>query len=287
MRVAVIGANGQLGRELVKALPTIDVVGLGHDEVMVEDLGSVERALEPLTPDVVINCASYTNVEASEDKAEDAFRVNTLGAKNVAAVCNDLGARVVYLSSDYVFGGDASRKTPLNEFDEPRPINVLGRSKVAGEQSTKHVCPRHVIVRTSAVFGRGGSRAKGGNFVDKMISRALQKGHVQVVDDQVMSPTSASDLAAKIVELIRSNHLGTFHITNSGSCSWYSFTRELFRQAGIEASCQPVTSDSFPSIAKRPSYSVLDNFHLRLVGIRPMRRWQDALRDYLDASCSS
>lgn len=281
MRVVVIGAKGQVGSELVALLAPMEVTGIGHEEVAIENLDSVRKVLEPLRPDVIINCASYTNVEACEKNAEEAFRVNTLGAKNISTVSNSLGALVVYFSSDYVFGSDAARGTPYAEFDAIGPINVLGRSKVAGEQCVRELCPRHLIIRTSSVFGHQGSRAKGGNFVERILANAREKGHVQVVNDQVMSPSYARDLANRTVQLIQSGHLGTFHVTNAGACSWYDFTLEILRQAGVAARCEPVASEQMPTVAKRPGYSVLDHFHMGLVGMAEMPPWQEALREYL------
>lgn len=192
-----------------------------------------------------------------------------------------MDAGLVHLSTDYVFGEDANRKTPYTEFDTPAPVNVYGFSKLAGEEYVRQLCRKYFIVRMSGLFGSAGSSGKGGNFVETMLRLGKEKQELWVVSDQVFSPTYARDAARKIAQLITTNYYGTFHVTNSGSCSWYEFTREIIKLAGLQTKITPITSDQYPQKAKRPNYSVLDRYRLRLLGMDDVRNWQEALRDYI------
>jgi dTDP-4-dehydrorhamnose reductase len=223
-------------------------------------------------------------VDDCEDEADRAFAVNALGARNVAVVAQEIGARLVHMSTDYVFGGEAEPRTiPYTEFETPVPLSIYGKSKLAGENLVRHFCLRHFIVRSSALFGVAGSSGKGGNFVETMLRLARERHELKVVSDQVLSPTYTPDLARKIVQLMTTEYYGIFHITNRGACSWYEFAREILKLAGIKTPVVPVTSDQYPQKARRPRYSVLDNYHLRLLGMDDMRPWQEALKDYLAA----
>ena len=284
MRVAVTGANGQLGTDLCQVLHYFDVIPLTHTDIEIADIASVREALLKHKPAVIINTAAHVRVDDCEDEKDKAFSVNCLGARNIAVVAQELGARLVHISTDYVFGGEAEpRTTPYTEFDTPVPLSTYGRSKLAGENLARHFCLRHFIVRASGLFGVAGSSGKGGNFVQTMLRLARERDELRVVDDQVFSPTYTGDLARKIVQLMTTDHYGIFHITNKGACSWYEFTVEILRLAGVTTPVIPITSDQFPQKAPRPRYSVLDNSHLRLLGMDDMRPWQEALRDYMVA----
>jgi dTDP-4-dehydrorhamnose reductase len=215
---------------------------------------------------------------------DKAFRVNALGARNVAVVAQELGARLVHISTDYIFGGEVEpRTTPYTEFDTPIPPNVYGKSKLAGEDFVRHLCHRHFIVRVSGLFGVAGSSGKGGNFIETMLKLARECDELRVVNDQVFSPTYTSDLARKIAQLMTTDYYGIFHITSRGTCSWYEFTKEILKLADIKTPVVPITSDQYPQKARRPRYSVLGNYHLQLLGMDDMRPWQEALKDYLVA----
>lgn len=284
MKVAVTGANGQLGTDLCRALHNFDVVPLTHADIEVADMTSVKKALLKLKPAVIINTAGYVRVDDCEDQKDKAFSINALGARNVAVVAQELGARLIHLSTDYVFGGDESHKNnPYTEFDVPAPLNTYGRSMLAGEDFVRHLCDRHFVVRTSGLYGTAGSSGKRGNFVETVLKLARERDELRIVDDQVLSPTYTRDLAQKMAQLIPTEYYGIFHITNGGYCSWYQFSREILRLAGMKARIIPITSDEYPQKARRPSYSVLDNCHLRLQGMDDMRPWQEALKDYLTA----
>ena len=275
-RVAVIGSTGQLGSDILgvfgeKALP------LSHDDIEVTDIDSCKRALRDV--DVVINCAAYVKVDDNEDHPEEAFRVNTIGAMNVALVCNENRMKNVYISTDAVF--DGNKKMPYNETDIPNPINIYGLSKYAGEILTRNYCNRFYIIRSSSLFGIKGARGKGGNFVDWMISKAYNNEIIKVVDDIIMSPTYAKDAAGMIKNIIEKElPFDTYHVTNSGYCSWFEFSKKIFEISNIDAKLFPIKASELGRKAKRPEFSALESAKLSNFDLR-MRNWGDALKDYL------
>jgi dTDP-4-dehydrorhamnose reductase len=292
VKVAVIGANGQLGTDLCPALHGFDVVPLTEADIDISDMASVREAIIGHRPDVIINTAAYVRVDDCEDERDTAYRVNAWGARNVAVVAQELGAKLVHISTDYVLGGEGEppvvsnkaggdKPRPYTEFDTPVPLSMYGRSKLTGESLVRHFCLRHFVVRSSALFGVAGAMGKGGNFVETMIRLARERVELRVVNDQVFSPTYTRDLADKIVELMGTEHYGIFHITNRGACSWYEFAVEILSLADITTPVVPISSDMYPQKAARPRYSVLDNYHLRLLGMDDMRPWQEALRGYM------
>jgi dTDP-4-dehydrorhamnose reductase len=285
MKVLVTGANGQLGTDLCKVLADSELIPLTHKDVEITDIESVKLTFNKYKPDVIVNTAAYVRVDDCEDEKEKAFQVNGLGARNVAVVAQELGARLVHLSTDYVFGGETEpRTTPYTEFDTPVPLSIYGKSKLTGDNLVRHFCLRHFIVRASALFGVAGSSGKGGNFIETMLRLARERDELKVVNDQVFSPTYTGDLARKIAQLVNTEYYGIFHITNKGACSWYEFTVEILKLVDIKTPVIPITSDQYPQKAMRPGYSVLDNYHLRLLGMDDMRPWQEALREYLIGS---
>lgn len=292
MKVLVTGANGQLGTDLCKVLRDFELIPLTHKDIEISDMNSVKQAFHKHKSDIIINTAAYVRVDDCETEQDKAFLINALGARNIAVAAQELGAKLVYISTDYVFGGVGetlvvSRKAggdkprPYTEFDVPAPLNTYGKSMLAGENFVRHLCHRHFVVRTSGLFGVAGSSGKGGNFVETMLKLARGRQEIKVVDDQILSPTYTKDLAQKIVQLISTDYYGIFHITNRGACSWYEFTKEILKLAGITTPAVPITSDQYSQKARRPRYSVLDNSHLRLLGMDDMRTWQGALREYM------
>ncbi|MCL0097496.1 dTDP-4-dehydrorhamnose reductase [Dehalococcoidia bacterium] len=282
MKILVTGANGQLGTDLCRLLPDIEVIPLTHADVEITDMNSVKTAFIKHRPDVVINTAAYVRVDDCETEQDKAFSVNALGARNVAVVTQEIGAKLVHISTDYVFGGESEPRTaPYTEFDFPIPPNVYGKSKLAGENLVRHLCAKHFIIRSSGLFGVAGASGKGGNFVETMLRLAKERDELRVVNDQVFSPTYTKDLAEKIAQLIHTEYYGIFHITNKGACSWYEFAKEILRLAGLKTPVIPITSDQFPQKARRPHYSVLDNYHLRLLGMDDITPWQEAVKDYM------
>jgi len=281
-KVLVTGANGQLGTDLCKVLQHLELIPLTHKDIEISDINSVKQMFNKHKPDIIINTAAYVRVDDCETEQDKAFLINALGARNVAVVAQELGAKLVHISTDYVFGGETKpHNIPYTEFDTPIPPNTYGKSKLAGEDFVRHLCQRHFIIRTSGLFGVAGSSGKGGNFVETVLKPAKEQNELKVVNDQVFSPTYTGDLARKIAQLIQTEYYGIFHITDRGYCSWYEFAVEILKLAGLSTPVVPITSEQFPQKARRPSYSVLDNYHLRLLGMDDMRTWQEALKDYM------
>jgi len=282
MKVLVTGANGQLGTDLCIALRDFEVIPLAHKDIEITDMDSVEEACNRHKPDAIINTAAYVRADDCEVSIDKAFAVHALGTRNVAVVAQKLGAKFMDVTTDYVFGGDnEARATPYTEFDTPVPLNVHGRSKLAGENLVQHLCSKYFIIRCSGLFGVASSNSKRGNFVETILRLAGERDDLRVVNDQVFSPTYTRDLAEKMAQLIDTQYYGIFHITNRGTCSWYGFTTEILSLAGLKTPVTPVSSDQYPQKVKRPHFSVLDNYHLRLLGMDDMRPWQDALKDYM------
>lgn len=281
MKVAVVGANGQLGTDLLDALSTagIEAVGLGHADIEVADAASVEAALGSHRPDAVLNTAAYHNMPRCEEDPSRAFAVNAVGALNLARASAELGARNVYFSTDYVF--DGARHEPYLETDVPAPLNVYGASKLAGERLTEVYAPGSLVLRVSGLYGRVPCRDKGENFVSKMIGLAARLPEVRVVTDEVLTPTSTRAIAEKTVELLETGAAGLFHLTCEGSCSWHEFAREIFTRLEIATPLHEATVADFPSPVRRPTYSVLANTRLAAAGLAPMPHWREALADFL------
>ena len=279
MRVAIVGANGQLGSELMHALTGWDVHPLTRPACDVRDFDAVREALTGLGPAAVINTAAVTRVDDCEIDTQTAFDVNTHAVWNLARVCADLKAVLVHLSTDYVFDGE--KRTPYSERDAPNPLNVYGVSKLAGEYFVRNICERHVIVRTSGLYGAAGSRGKGGNFVEAMVRLAAGDTPIRVVDDQTLTPTYAKDLAGHIKNLLRREANGMFHVTSAGQCSWYEFAGKIFDLLKAKPDLEPTTSRAFGAKARRPAYSVLAHDNLAQCGLDDLRPWTDALKAYL------
>jgi dTDP-4-dehydrorhamnose reductase len=270
VRVLVTGAGGQLGLELVEILPGRghEVVALAHGELDVADPASVERTLWDYSPELVLNAAAYTNVDGCETQPGLAYLVNASGPRNLAQVCERLGCELLHVSTNYVFDGVGDR--PYEPFDTPRPISAYGRTKLAGEEYVKHLMSRWYIVRSAGVYGRGH------NFVRTMVRLGAERDVLKVKDNEFISPTYARDLAEGIAGIAEAGRYGLYHLTNAGSCSWYEFTREIFRLGGIEAEVIPIPSSEYPMPAARPANGVLSS-----LGSFELRHWQEALTDYL------
>lgn len=282
MKVAVIGANGQVGQSVVQAFAERDdeVFALTHGEIEIANMESVSDCLAGLEPDVVVNTAAMHNVEHCEAQPEQAYAVNALGARNLALATRNLDALLIHISTDYVF--DGSKGKPYVEEDAPLPINVYGNTKLAGEYFVRSLNKKHFVLRTSALYGKYPCRAKGGkNFPDLMLHLARERGRVRVVDSEVVSPTSALELANQIVALTGCDAYGLYHATGEGSCSWYDFARELFAVTNTKVDLQVAAPNEFPAKVRRPGYSVLENAGLKRIGLNCFGSWQYALREYL------
>jgi len=275
MRVLVTGAGGQLGRELCSMTDgQVEVVGLDRRALDVTDLARCREAIAAYLPDAVIHAAAYTAVDRAEEEPDEAFRVNAAGTRNMSLAAREGQAKFCYISTDYVFDGRAS--APYNEYDAPNPLNVYGKSKLAGERLAQSLSDRWFVVRTSWVYG-----AHGANFVKTMLRLGAERGRVQVVADQKGSPTWAKDLAAFLLALVSTEAYGIYHATNAGHCSWYEFARAIFEEKGMRVEVVPCTTEEFPRPARRPAYSVLDGAAVRYNGLPAMRHWREALREFL------
>ncbi len=278
MKIIITGAQGQLGQELKEVLfkeSKNEVIGLGHQELDVTKLDELKQAAQNNLPEVIVHAAANTNVDQCELDQDSAYLVNALGTRNVAVVASMVGAKLVYLSTDYVFSGKLGR--PYIEFDEPDPLNVYGRSKLAGERFVASLCFRYFIIRTSWLYGSHGK-----NFVQTMLNLGREKDEIAVVNDQVGSPTYTKDLANFISGIIKTELYGIYHASNKGECSWFDFAQEIFNLAGLKhIKVRPVTSKEINRPAPRPAYSVLDNYCLRLSDLPGLRPWPEALADFL------
>lgn len=279
-RIAIIGANGQLGCDLVAALGA-RAIPLARPGCDVTDLVALESQLADARPDVIINTAAQTAVDACDEDTVDAWRVNALGAWNVAQVAAKLDVPVVLISTDYVFGGDTTRTMPYVETDPPAPVNVYGATKLAGEQLTMAATPRHIILRTSAVFGHAGARGKGGNFVEAILRRASSGESLRVVTDQVVSPTYTVALARAIAAMRDFTVHGLYHLASPEPCSWHAFACEVVRLAGLDVPVAAIPSSEFPRPARRPGWSALVSERLDRLGIAPLPSWREMLREYM------
>jgi dTDP-4-dehydrorhamnose reductase len=280
MRTVVLGAPGQLGRDLVPRLSG-EVIPLGRADVDLADAPALRARLTALRPDVVVNCAAYNFVDKAESEPTAAFAVNAWAGRELAAVCRDLDSTLAHISTDYVFGLDTSRTTPLTEADPPGPVSVYGLSKLAGEYLVRSTCPKHFVIRTCGLYGVWGTGGKGGNFVETMLRVAGQGKPLRVVNDQRCTPSFTADVAAATAQLIQTGAFGVYHVTTAGDCTWYEFAREIFRAANVRADVTPITSAEFGAAARRPAYSVLSNERLRAAGLAPPRHWTEALAAYL------
>jgi dTDP-4-dehydrorhamnose reductase len=279
LRVLLIGAGGQLGSDLTKALAQEELIPLKHADVEVCDPSSVRHALQTYAPEVVINTAAFHRVDDCEREPERAFAVNALGVRHLALACREQGCALLHLSTDYVF--DGRKGAPYEETDPPSPINAYGISKLAGEYFIRYILDKHYIVRTSGLYGVAGSSGKGGNFVELMLRLAREGKEIKVVNDQTLTPTYTVDLAAALARLIHTQRYGLYHITNSGECTWYQFAAKIFELAGVQAQLEPTTTVAFGAPARRPAYSVLAHKALLAAGLSEMRPWPEALAAYL------
>ncbi|MBB6635103.1 dTDP-4-dehydrorhamnose reductase [Cohnella thailandensis] len=275
-RVAVTGAGGMLGIDMVKALEPHAEQVLAWDRAALDvtDLDAVLAMFGETRPEAVVHAAAYTKVDQAEAEPELAFKVNATGTRNVALAANKNGAKMAYVSTDYVFPGMGEK--PYYEYQETRPINVYGQSKRAGEWLAAGLLSKLFIIRTSWLYGENGS-----NFVKTMLKLAEKGDPIRVVGDQIGSPTYTVDLAETIVRLLETEKYGTYHVSNSGSCSWFEFAEKIFELTGLAVDLSAVTSDQFKRPAPRPAYSVLDHSELISNGFPPMRAWEAALKEFL------
>ena len=293
MKILITGSNGQLGNELQKIVATgraeigsvseqiknSEVFALDVDKLDITKLEQVKTVLKEINPEVVINCAAATNVDGCEANKDLALKINAIGARNLAIVSEEIGAKLVQVSTDYVFSGVG--EIPLNESDLVAPYSVYGKTKLLGEEYVREFSSKYYIVRTAWLYGYVGH-----NFVYTMMRLGKEKESLSVVNDQLGNPTSANDLAYHILKLIETDEYGVYHCTGKGECSWYDFAAEIMKLAGRNCTVNPCTSEEYkamyPNSAKRPEYSSLDNMMLRCTVGDEMRDWKDALKTFMD-----
>jgi dTDP-4-dehydrorhamnose reductase len=276
MNILITGVKGQLGHELYDMLDGREtVIGIDIEDVDITDAQKVHEYINDFQPDVVIHPAAYTNVDACESNVDLAYKVNAVGTQNIASACLNTGAKMVYVSTDFIF--DGQKEEPYIEFDTPNPLSVYGKSKLAGEMLASRILNRLFIVRTAWLYGLNGN-----NFVKSILSQAKEKDTLTVVNDQWGTPTYTKDLAEVICRLIYTDGYGIYHATNNGQCTWYDFAKKILEYAGMEhVNVLPITTDELDRPAKRPRYSVLRNYMLELTIGDTMRPWEDALKEYI------
>jgi len=277
LKVAIIGSTGQLGSDL-KRVFNEEAQPLTHSDIEITDMESCKK-LKQLNPDVIINCAAFHKVDACEDDPEKTFKVNSLGAKNIAKIASKIGALNIYISTDYVF--DGHKKGYYTEEDIQNPINVYGISKFIGEIFTKNYSDKHYNLRVASLFGVKGASGKGGNFIETMINKANSGENVRVIDDMFRSPTYTLECSYKIRELINNDlPYGTYHLTNSGRCSWYEFTKTIFSLLNKEVNIEAIKTNDLNMKAARPLNSSLSNKKIKSFNIQ-FHDWKSALKKYL------
>lgn len=277
-RTLITGGGGQLASDLEQVLAERGQVwSRSREDLDITDDDAVAAAISAIAPTVVYNCAAYHNVDGCEDTEDRAFAVNTRAVKRLAQRCAEQGARLVHVSTNYVF--DGTGETPWTEEDLPRPRSIYGLSKLAGEHAALAYAPDVLVVRTGGLYGERGSASKGGNFVVRMIGRARETAALRMVADQRLTPTATSDLAAALVQASDRGVGGLLHLTNAGACSWYEFTAAIMEEAGIDVPIEPVTTA--PGGAGRPLNGVLSCARAEAAGLAPLPHWRDALRGYL------
>lgn len=276
MKILVTGANGQLGKAVVKEVNKRghEVIAAGREILDITDEDAVENIFSQICPDAVIHCAAYVNVEKAEDEKELCGKANVSGTQNLVTCCKKADTKMLYVSTDYVFAGVGNHFQKVEE--EKRPLNEYGRSKHEGEEIVRGNLEKYFIVRTSWVFGEGK-----GNFVDTMLTLAEERNEIKVVNDQTGSPTYAPDLAKLLVDMIETEKYGVYHATNEGVCTWFEFAKEIFRQTEKEVVVEPVTSGEFYTKANRPQNSRLDKSKLTEMGFGKLPHWENALTKYL------
>lgn len=287
MKIAVIGANGQLGIDVCKEFydGNHEVIELNHDNFDITDFVTAEKILQDKKPDFVVNTAAMHHVESCEENPAQAFAVNGIGARTLAKLSNTLNFTLFHISTDYVF--DGKKSTPYVESDYPIPLNVYGNTKLSGELFIRTIAEKYFILRVSGLYGHHLCRAKGGlNFVSLMLKLAKERDEIRVVDDEFVSPTFTVDVAKQINHLTNSKQYGLYHATSQGSCSWYQFAAKIFELTGSEIKLTPAKPGEFPTKVPRPNYSVLENAALQEIKLDIIPHWENGLKRYLNGNRS-
>ena len=289
MKIIVTGAKGQLGSQIINILrngtselgpiskeyESAELIGIDIEDLDISNIKFVTEYMDNLRPDIVINPAAYTNVDGCETNSELAFKANSIGARNLAIACEKVGSKLIQISTDYVFQGDGT--VPYREYDVPNPIGVYGKTKLLGENYVREFCSKYFIIRTAWLYGYNGN-----NFVKNIIKAAKEKGHLDVVNDQRGNPTNAEDLIYHILKLALTEDYGIYHCTGRGECSWYEFAKAIVEYSKINCTVTPINSDKTNRVAKRPSFSSLDNMMLRCSVGDDMRGWEEGVKCFIN-----
>jgi len=283
LKVFLIGVDGQLGTDIEQCFTSKDIEVHGLIGLKEIDICDYDDSFDKITgskPDLVINTAAFHNVDLCEDELEMAFKVNVGGVKNIADICKKMDIPLMHFSTDYVF--DGRKTTPYVEDDCPGPSSIYAISRLGGERVVQYMLDKYYLIRLSGLYGHAGCTGKGNlNFIETMLKLVESKKEIRVVDDQVLTPTSTIDVAERLSELIMTGKYGLYHMTNTGSCSWFEFACEIFKLMDINIDVVPVSSEEFGAKAIRPRYSVLDNANLKDIGISDLKHWKIALKNYL------
>ncbi|AKN31944.1 spore coat protein [Clostridium carboxidivorans P7] len=288
MKLLITGGKGQLGCQLKfiieknssdigkldQRIKDAECKFTDYNELDITNCAEVISYVSSFKPDVIINCAAYTNVDGCENDKDAAFKVNAIGPRNLAIASEKYGIKLLHVSTDYVFNGEGT--VPFKEYDVPNPVSVYGKTKLLGESYVREHCSNYFIVRTAWLYGEYGK-----NFVYTIMKSAKENGHVDVVDYQRGNPTYAEDLAHHILKIILTNEYGIYHCTGTGECSWYDFACKIVEYSGIDCEVTPITPGKVNRLAKRPAYSSLDNMMLRVTLGDEMRPWKEALKSFI------
>ena len=275
MKVLVLGANGMLGSEIVRSFRRFfEVIAFGSKEADITDQTSIQKMINEVKSEIVINAAAYTDVDGCEKNKDHAIKVNALGVKNIAEACKEAGSKIVHISTDYVFNGTS--KKPYKEDDETNPINFYGESKLRGENYIKEVFENFLIIRSEWLYGAGGK-----NFINLVIEKAKNAGKLKVVNDQIGAPTYTKDLSEAILALLKKDCRGIYNAANKGHCSWFEVACKVVELLKLKVSVEPIPTAESNRIAKRPGYSVLDCNKLKRDTGFVFRPWNEALKDFL------
>lgn len=276
MKIVIFGSEGQLGYEFKNYLEKIEnVYAFSHKELDILNFKKLDNILKEIKPDIVINCAAYTKVDKCEDEPDLAFHINSIGAKNISYLSYKYNSKIIYFSTDYVFDGE--KKLPYIEFDKPNPLSIYGKSKLFGEEYTKEFNPNHLIIRISWLYG-----IKGDNFVKTIIKLSKINNILRIVNDQTGSPTYTLDVVKQTYELIKKDYIGTIHSTNIGETSWFDFANLIKEKLKLNIKIIPIKTEEYTAKVKRPKYSVLENYILKIENLNIMRNWEDAFNEFIE-----
>jgi dTDP-4-dehydrorhamnose reductase len=286
MKILITGAKGQLGKKIISVFKgKHELILTGTDNMDVTDISIVKKIIKDNKPDYIIHAAAYTQVDKAEEDVENCRKINSLGTKNVATAAKECAAKIIYISTDFVF--DGRKNAPYLETDETNPLSVYGATKLEGEKFIQEICDKYFIIRVSWLFGELPEGGLGTNFVEAMLKLAGEKELLNVVNDQVGSPTYTGDLVDVISKIIEMNpQYGIYHFSGTGECSWYDFAREIFAQTGTKINLLPIASEQYPQKVKRPPYSYLDKAKIEKALKIKARPWQEMLAGYLSKRMS-